>query len=139
MDPQQRMLLETTYQGIENGVYIRVYSKCRSVLTKAAGLSLEDIRGTNTAVYVGSFTHDYEVMNLKDPELPNKYRMSGTSAAMLANRISWFFDLQGPSIALDTACSSSLTALHLACQSIRTGESTMVSRPIFCQLRALSY
>ena len=58
-----------------------------------------------------------------------KYKASGTALTMLANRLSWFYGLEGPSIALDTACSSSLTALHLACQSIRSGEATMVISP----------
>lgn len=91
-----------------------------------AGISMDSIRGSNTAVYVGSFMRDYEIMLSKDSELPARYRMSGTSVAMLANRISWFYDFKGPSVALDTACSSSLTALHLACQALRSGESTMV-------------
>lgn len=69
---------------------------------------------------------DYEIMLSKDPDLPAKYRMSGTSVSMLANRLSWFYDLRGPSVSIDTACSSSLTALHLACQSLRIGESKMV-------------
>jgi len=109
MDPQQRLLLETAYQSLEN-----------------SGISLESIRGTNTATYVGSFMRDYELMLSKDTELPARYRISGTSVAMLANRLSWFFDLRGPSVALDTACSSSLSALHLACQSLHSGESEMV-------------
>jgi acyl transferase domain-containing protein len=54
------------------------------------------------------------------------YHGTGTGSAIMANRISWYFDLKGPSISLDTACSSSLVALHLGCQSLRTGESEMV-------------
>jgi len=56
------------------------------------------------------------------------YKATGTALAMVANRLSWYYDFTGPSIALDTACSSSLNALHLACQSLRCGESTMVSK-----------
>lgn len=70
--------------------------------------------------------HDYELMLATDPEMHAVYKTTGTASAMLANRISWFYNLKGQSLCLDTACSSSLTALHLACQSIHCGESTMV-------------
>lgn len=70
--------------------------------------------------------HDYEIMLSRDPEMHAKYKTTGNGAAMLANRLSWFYNLTGPSISLDTACSSGLNALHLACQSIRDGEATMV-------------
>ena len=56
-----------------------------------------------------------------------KYKGVGTSHAMMANRVSWFFDLKGTSLAIDTACSSSLVALHLACQNLKSAESGMVS------------
>jgi acyl transferase domain-containing protein len=59
-------------------------------------------------------------------DLPLYYGI-GTGTAILSNRISWFFDLRGPSISIDTACSSALVALHLGCQSLRTGESKTVS------------
>ena len=83
--------------------------------------------GSKTSVYVGCFSREYETMIQRDVDLQAKYLATGTGTAMLANRLSWFFDLAGPSIALDTACSSSLNALHLACQSLRTRESNMVS------------
>ncbi|KAL8709002.1 MAG: hypothetical protein Q9220_006211 [cf. Caloplaca sp. 1 TL-2023] len=108
MDPQQRWLLETTYHAFEN-----------------AGLSLENVASSKTSVHVGSFSTDFGMMLSKDPEFRAQHRATGTSLAMLANRISWFYDLTGPSIAVDTACSSSLNALDLACQSIRSGQSTM--------------
>lgn len=69
---------------------------------------------------------DYETLLAKDTDMPIKYKSTGVGTSILANRISWFYDFKGPSMALDTACSSSLMALHLACQSIRSGESTMV-------------
>ena len=75
---------------------------------------------------------EYETLISRDPEFPSKYQASGTGSAMLANRLSWFYDFQGPSITLDTACSSSLNALHLACSSLRNRESTMVE---FCLIR----
>ncbi|KAH6683357.1 fatty acid synthase S-acetyltransferase [Halenospora varia] len=108
LDPQQRWLLEMTYHALEN-----------------AGVPLEQAVGSNTSVYVGSFMRDYETLLAKDTDMPIKYKSTGVGTSILANRISWFYDFKGPSMALDTACSSSLMALHLACQSIRSGESTM--------------
>ena len=62
----------------------------------------------------------------RDPEMRTKYRATGVGMTMLANRLSWYFDFSGPSLAVDTACSSSLTTVHLACQSLRSGEVEMV-------------
>lgn len=89
---------------------------------------MEDIVGSNTSCYVGSFTKDYSEILERDLEDGPKYHATGNGPAILSNRLSWFFDLKGPSITLDTACSSSLVCLHLACQSLRTGESKMVSQ-----------
>ncbi|KAK4118277.1 putative polyketide synthase [Parathielavia appendiculata] len=108
MDPQQRMALECTYEALEN-----------------AGVRMEDVDGSNTACYVGCFTRDYSDMLACDREDLPLYQGTGTGSAIMSNRISWFFNMKGPSISLDTACSSSMAALHLACQSLRTGESTM--------------
>ncbi|KAL2069774.1 hypothetical protein VTL71DRAFT_14453 [Oculimacula yallundae] len=105
MDPQQRMDLEVAYEALEN-----------------AGLRMEDVAGSSTGVYMASFTRDYANMRSRDPEYIPRYEGTGNGSAMFSNRISWFFDLKGPSLSLDTACSSSLVALHLACQSLRTGE-----------------
>lgn len=93
----------------------------------AAGISLEHAAGSKTGVYVGCFTREYDAICLRDPEDASKYMSTGTSLAMLSNRLSWFYDFTGPSVAIDTACSSSLNALHLACQSVRNRESSMVS------------
>ena len=80
MDPQQRILLEVAYEALEN-----------------AGLPVEKIQGSNTGVFVATFTHDYELMNNKDPlDLP-KYLLSGIGQAILANRISYTFDFKGTS------------------------------------------
>ena len=95
-----------------------------------AGLPMDSIIGSNTCVYVGSSARDYEALLLRDPESPAKYLGTGIGTSLLANRISWFFDLKGPSVALDTACSSSLSALHLACQSLRNHESDIVRKAI---------
>ena len=106
MDPQARIMLEIAYEAFEN-----------------AGLPLEKIAGTDTSCFVGNFTTDYREMLLRDPDFVPLYSMSGSGQELISNRISWFYDLRGPSFTLGTACSSSLVALHQACQSIRTGES----------------
>jgi acyl transferase domain-containing protein len=84
---------------------------------------MEDVAGSDTGVYMASFTRDYANMRSRDPEWIPRYEGTGNGAAMFSNRLSWFFNLKGPSLSLDTACSSSLVALHLACQSLRSGES----------------
>ncbi|KAL9081942.1 MAG: hypothetical protein Q9159_006883 [Coniocarpon cinnabarinum] len=108
MDPQQRGLLQTAYHALEN-----------------AGQPLSKCSGSMTAVYTGSFTDDYRSLLAHDSEQDKRYAATGVSASMLANRISWCFDFHSASVDLDTACSSSLTTVHLACQGLKTGESTM--------------
>ncbi|KAJ5770489.1 uncharacterized protein N7511_002540 [Penicillium nucicola] len=109
MDPQQRLLLEVIYEGLEN-----------------AGVPIAQMTGTNTSCFVGSFSADYTDILLRDPECVPMYQCTnaGQSRAMTANRISYFFDLKGPSVTIDTACSGSLVALHLACQSLQTGDAS---------------
>ncbi|GLA55110.1 type I Iterative Polyketide synthase (PKS) [Aspergillus niger] len=106
MDPQQRLALEVAYESLEN-----------------AGLRIEEVAGSPMACFMASFTRDYANLRSHDAEDIPKYEGTGNGAALISNRISWFFDLKGPSLSLDTACSSSLVALHLACQSLRSGES----------------
>lgn len=105
MDPQQRILLETTYNAFES---------CRS--------TLESVRGSNTAVYVATLSSDYDCNIYKDTDNIPKYHTTGTGEAIIANRVSYVFDLKGPSMTLDTGCPGSLVALHYACQSLRTSE-----------------
>ncbi|KAL2061047.1 hypothetical protein VTL71DRAFT_9099 [Oculimacula yallundae] len=108
MDPQQRILLEVSYEAFEN-----------------AGIPIENLPGTSTAVYCGSFVKDYEQICLRDPDYSPQYAATGNGIAIMSNRISWFYDLRGPSMTLDTGCSASLVGVHLACQSLRTGESKL--------------
>ncbi|KAF2014709.1 ketoacyl-synt-domain-containing protein [Aaosphaeria arxii CBS 175.79] len=108
LDPQQCLLLETTYQAFEN-----------------AGITLEALRGSKTGVYAGTMCNDHKHESLKDVDNIPKYAATGSSAAVLANRVSWFFDLAGPSLTLDTACSSSMIALHIACQGLMLNETSM--------------
>jgi hypothetical protein len=94
------------------------------------GIPIDTLPGSNTAVYSGSMTNDYELLSTRDIyDMPHN-SATGNGRTMLANRLSWFFDLQGPSIMMDTACSSSLTAVHLAAQALRSGECGMVSNAI---------
>ncbi len=95
---------------------------------------MKDVVGSNTSCYVGCFTRDYGDMLSKDLASGPMYQATGNGEAMLANRLSWFFDLKGPNLSIDTACSSSLVALHLACQSLQTGESKMVRITFFVDI-----
>ncbi|KAM7189670.1 polyketide synthase [Rhypophila sp. PSN 637] len=106
LDPQQRLLLETTYRAIEN-----------------AGIPLSAIAGSQTGVYSGSMTEDYVKVITKDADHAPKTASTSVSLAMLANRLSWYFDLRGPSMMINTACSSGMIALDLACQSLRSNQS----------------
>ncbi|OJD33820.1 polyketide synthase [Diplodia corticola] len=111
MDPQQRLLLEVSYEALEN-----------------AGLRISDLKGSKTSCYAGSFTGDYRDLTMHDNQGHGLYTATGTHTSLVANRVSWFFDLAGPSVTMDTACSASLTAFHLACQGIRNGEADMATQ-----------
>lgn len=135
-DPQQRILLETTYRALENGqclnsaihsMYLFLINDRVLTYYSTAGISLAQIRGTDTSVHTGCFTFDYAWAITKDPEYMPKYSAPGGAVSFLSNRLSAFFDLTGPSVTVDTACSSSLVALDQACRCIRQGESSMVS------------
>ena len=81
---------------------------------------MEKLRGSDTAVYVGSMCDDYNTMLTRDWETLPRYTATGLERGILANRISYFFDWHGPSLSIDTACSSSLVALDQAVQTIRS-------------------
>ncbi|KAK3315921.1 type I polyketide synthase [Apodospora peruviana] len=104
MDPQLRLLLETVYEATED-----------------SGIPIEKLAGSNTSVYTGCFSKDYHEVLARDPELVAQTAF-GTGTAMLANRVSHFYDLQGPSFPIDTGCSAGLVALHQGCRSIWAGE-----------------
>src|SRR5438552_11035838 len=78
--------------------------------------------GSTTGVYTGASTTDYSDLRLGDPASTDSYFMTGNTLSVFANRISYVFDLHGPSLTIDTACSSSLVALHHACEALRRGE-----------------
>lgn len=94
-----------------------------------AGIPYEKAAGSKTCVFTGISADDYRLMYYKDVDRPIQYAATGMTISMLANKISWFYDFRGPSVQLDTACSASLNALHLACRSLRLGESDMVRCP----------
>ena len=107
MDPQQRILLEVAYEALEN-----------------AGQPLEQLDGSLTGVFAGIHSHssDYAWMQMRDLNDIDIHTGVGTAHSIVANRLSYLFNWQGPSIAVDTACSSSLVAAHLASQSLRNHE-----------------
>lgn len=108
MDPQQRLLLEVCWEALEN-----------------AFISPQSLTGTRTGVFVGISSSDYSRLQFDDPERIDAYAGTGNAHSIAANRLSYVFDLRGPSMAVDTACSSSLVSVHLACQSLRSGESDL--------------
>ncbi|KAL2883985.1 hypothetical protein SGCOL_000623 [Colletotrichum sp. CLE4] len=108
IDPQQRFLLEVSYEALEN-----------------AGLRMEDLKGSPTAVYVGSFVKDYEQICLRDMDWQPQYAATGTGNAIMSNRVSYTYDFKGPSMTIDTGCSGSLVAVHLAAQALRAGDCSM--------------
>lgn len=107
MDPQQRLLLECAYEAFEN-----------------AGIPFQSLVGQKVGSFIGASESDYQKLMLKDTETMSTFFETGNQGGILAARLSYFFGLRGPCFTVDTACSSGLTALHLACQSIRAGEST---------------
>ncbi|MET9296823.1 SDR family NAD(P)-dependent oxidoreductase [Streptomyces sp. NPDC003077] len=108
LDPQQRILLELAVEAIDD-----------------AGIAAGALAGTDTAVYVGVSSHDYLDLQTRRPRRTSPYAISGGAAGNTANRVSHLFDLHGPSLAVDTACSSALTAVHEACERIRSGGSRL--------------
>ena len=108
MDPQQRLLLELTWESLEAG-----------------GIPPSKLRGSRSAVFVGFSGSEYSYRVAEDLSAINAFSMTGITGSIAANRISYAFDLRGPSMAVDTACSSSLVAFHQACQSIHSGDADM--------------
>jgi acyl transferase domain-containing protein/acyl carrier protein len=110
MDPQQRLTLEVAWEAVED-----------------AGLTKTDLAGSQTGVYVGVHSHssDYLLQQYADRDAIDIYTGTGTAHNVIAGRLAYLLDLRGPTITVDTACSSSLAAVHLACQSLRIGESRM--------------
>ncbi|MEV6824685.1 beta-ketoacyl synthase N-terminal-like domain-containing protein [Amycolatopsis sp. NPDC051102] len=104
MDPQQRMLLEVTWAALED-----------------AGIAPASLRGSRTGVFTGIATHDYGHLTMTGGE-PDLWTATGAAGSIAANRLSYVYDLRGPSMAVDTACSSSLVAVHHAVRALRDGD-----------------
>ncbi|WP_245392354.1 type I polyketide synthase [Salinicola endophyticus] len=108
MDPQQRLLLEMTWEAMED-----------------AGIPPQRLRGSQCGVFMGVASLDYSYRMADDMSAIDTSTATGNTSSIASNRISYLFDLHGPSMSMDTACSSSLVAFHQACQSIRSGETEM--------------
>ncbi|KAG4222166.1 hypothetical protein PC116_g29359 [Phytophthora cactorum] len=97
-------------------------------MISAAGIPAEQIRGSRTAVFSASMLEDYTRMVTVDPDNIVRTALTGSLvASVIANRVSWYFDLHGPSIHVNTACSSSLAAVDIACKTIQSGDAECVS------------
>src|SRR5918999_1035222 len=110
IDPQQRILLEVTWEAFED-----------------AGLTEKKLKGSNTGVFIGAFNLDNLLLQLgrDNLELITSSTAASVTMTMLSNRLSYAFDLTGPSVTMDTACSSSMVSTHYACQSIWSGDCEM--------------
>ena len=108
IDPQQRLLLEVAVEALEH-----------------AGIPAESLQRSQTGVFAGACVSEYGYMASRDLSKIDAWTGTGGALSIIANRLSYFLDLRGPSLTVDTACSSSLVAVHLACQSLRTGQSEL--------------
>ncbi|MGW4351957.1 polyketide synthase Pks13 [Nocardia sp. NPDC004582] len=117
MDPQQRLMLELTWEALEH-----------------ARIPANEVKGKPVGFFVGTSTNDFAYIATqalsgpRDPNLPisaEAYLLTGASSAIIANRVSYFYDFRGPSVALDTACSSTLVAVHEAVRALRAGDAEL--------------
>lgn len=105
MDPQQRLMLETCWQALED-----------------AGVPAKSLAGSRIGTYFGASWHDYEFLRKDRGARPTQHSSVGTAFDVIASRVAYFLGLTGPSLTVETGCSSSLVALHLAAQALRAGE-----------------
>ncbi|MFI8971302.1 polyketide synthase Pks13 [Nocardia asteroides] len=113
VDPQQRLMMELTWEALEH-----------------ARIPASELKGGKVGVFVGSSSSDFQLiaslgLGDRDPNLPisaEAYALLGASTGIIANRVSYFFDFRGPSVTVDTACSSTIVAVHQAVRALRDGE-----------------
>ncbi|WP_379129602.1 type I polyketide synthase [Paenibacillus sp. sgz500958] len=105
IDPQQRQMLEIVWEALED-----------------AGIKPSSISGSKTGVFIGGFTLDYKILQFADVSQIGTHAAVGSMMTMLSNRISYIYNLMGPSLSIDTACSSSVVSIHEACKSLHNGE-----------------
>ncbi|MFE3542193.1 polyketide synthase Pks13 [Nocardia sp. NPDC059177] len=113
VDPQQRLMMELTWEALEH-----------------ARIPASELKGGNVGMFVGASTHDFSLLAAlglgdRDPSLPvsaEGYALLGASTGVIANRVSYFYDFRGPSVTVDTACSSTIVAVHQAVRALRSGE-----------------
>lgn len=113
VDPQQRLMMELTWEALEH-----------------ARIPASELKGEPVGVFIGSSTNDFQLISAlglgeQDPDVPasaQAYAITGSSSSIIANRVSYFFDFRGPSVAIDTACSSTIVAVHQAVRALRDGD-----------------
>ncbi|MFW3464686.1 type I polyketide synthase [Streptomyces microflavus] len=105
LDPQQRLVLEVVWEAIER-----------------ASLRTATLEGSNTGVYIGAMSSDYDVARRWDVGSSDGYKITGNGSSLVSGRVAYTLGLSGPALTIDTACSSSLVALRLACEALRSGE-----------------
>ncbi|MFD8114258.1 type I polyketide synthase [Streptomyces microflavus] len=105
LDPQQRLVLEVVWEAIER-----------------AHLRTATLEGSNTGVYIGAMSSDYDVARRWDVGSSDGYKITGNGSSLISGRVAYTLGLSGPALTIDTACSSSLVALRLACEALRSGE-----------------
>lgn len=110
LDPQQRLLLEVSHEAMEH-----------------AGLASDALKDADVGIFCGLFSHDYELLQVKQNSNSDydPYFATGNAVSVAAGRLAYVFGFRGPALTVDTACSSSLVAVHLACQSLRQGETSV--------------
>ncbi|WP_040832784.1 polyketide synthase Pks13 [Nocardia brevicatena] len=113
VDPQQRLMMELTWEALEH-----------------ARIPASELKGESVGVFIGSSTNDFQMISAlglgeQSPDVPasaQAYAITGSSTSIIANRVSYFFDFRGPSVAIDTACSSTMVAVHQAVRALRDGD-----------------